>query len=342
MLSILLPLLANLNPIAALPQDERPVAVLFDLTEEGEVEAWRPVHDTVMGGRSSGTASRSETGLRFTGVMSLENNGGFASIRRPMPEEALENSDALALRVRGDGSIWKVGLQTPTNRYDVNWQAAFPTVAGEWIDVLLPYEAFIPTWRGQLVTGLRAVAPERARTMRIVIGEKQAGPFELDVAWIGSIARTSEEPEPGSLDAALARTANLAAQIDSGMEPAELIESWKWSERLLVVSEPRRRGGVSIEATLMLGEFWRNLDAISDRELRIVHLFGNDAGWVAGRELGSEAVRALRKAWDIDSEPFKIALVGKGGGVKETWEEAVTPTEVFKLIDAMPMRQSGR
>lgn len=339
MLSILLPLLASSHPMVTSPQEERSVSVLFVLTAEGEVEAWRPVHDTVMGGRSSGRASRCESGLRFTGVMSLENNGGFASLRRSMPGGALEGSDALALRVRGDGSIWKVGLQIPAGRYDVNWQAAFPTVADEWVDVLLPYDAFTPTWRGQLVTGLGAVAPERAGTMRIVIGEKQAGPFQLDVAWIGSIARTPESPEPRSVDAALTRTANVAAKIDDGLEPAELLEELNWSERLLVLSEPRRRGGVSIEATLMLGAFWRDLAALSDRELRVVHLFGNDAGWIAGRELDSKAVRALRQAWNLDADPFQIALVGKDGGVKETWTEVVTPAQVFELIDAMPMRR---
>ncbi|MHC4895235.1 MAG: CIA30 family protein [Planctomycetota bacterium] len=347
MLSILLPLLAHSQPLPASsedgkPEDRRPVSVLFDLTTEGEVDAWRPVHDTVMGGRSSGSAAPSDAGLRFTGVMSLENNGGFASLRRSMPAEALDGSAALALRVRGDGSIWKVGLQTPTGRFDVNWQAAFPTIAGEWTDVVLPYEAFTPTWRGQLVTGLGSVTPERARTMRIVIGEKQDGPFELEIAWIGSIERSSEEPEPRSVDAALMRTASLATRIDEGLEAAALLDTWQWSERLLVVSEPRRRGGVSIDATLMCGEFWGDWGALADRELRIVHLFGDDAGWVAGRELGRETVRALRETWELDSGRLTTALIGLDGGVKRTWDGVATPTETFALIDAMPMRRMRR
>ena len=42
---------------------------------------WIVLNDTVMGGRSSATVSTVENSIQFQGIVSLENNGGFASIR---------------------------------------------------------------------------------------------------------------------------------------------------------------------------------------------------------------------------------------------------------------------
>ncbi len=46
-----------------------------------ESVTWRVVNDTVMGGRSSASVEERDTELIFRGVVSKENNGGFASIR---------------------------------------------------------------------------------------------------------------------------------------------------------------------------------------------------------------------------------------------------------------------
>ncbi len=48
---------------------------------------------------------------------------------------------------------------------------------------------------------------------------------------------------------------------------------------------------------------------------------------------------ALRDELDVAAGENVILLVGKDGGVKERWSEAVDPAAVFALIDAMPMRK---
>ena len=45
---------------------------------------WRIVNDDVMGGRSTSQAYLAENSMLFKGVVSLENNGGFASVRSPI------------------------------------------------------------------------------------------------------------------------------------------------------------------------------------------------------------------------------------------------------------------
>ena len=53
-------------------------------------DPWRSVNDGVMGGRSSGGMVQAEDALKFTGELSLENNGGFSSVRRLVEESGLD------------------------------------------------------------------------------------------------------------------------------------------------------------------------------------------------------------------------------------------------------------
>ncbi len=55
---------------------------LVDLDDVGEVAGWTTVNDPVMGGMSNSRITYGDGGLVFSGNISLENNGGFASARR--------------------------------------------------------------------------------------------------------------------------------------------------------------------------------------------------------------------------------------------------------------------
>lgn len=49
--------------------------------------------------------------------------------------------------------------------------------------------------------------------------------------------------------------------------------------------------------------------------------------------------------WRSDSnikaiKEFTVVLLGKDGGMKQTWHRLVTTREIFGVIDAMPMRKS--
>src|SRR5680860_1585757 len=55
---------------------------LFDFSENSESARWQVVNDGVMGGLSQATLKVGENGTAlFTGRVSLENNGGFSSLR---------------------------------------------------------------------------------------------------------------------------------------------------------------------------------------------------------------------------------------------------------------------
>src|SRR6056297_3090968 len=75
------------------------VTSLFEFAETGDVTNWEIVNDVVMGGRSSSQAElvnpdSGEGAMRFSGHLSLENNGGFASVRsQPSGSLGLDSGD---------------------------------------------------------------------------------------------------------------------------------------------------------------------------------------------------------------------------------------------------------
>jgi NADH dehydrogenase [ubiquinone] 1 alpha subcomplex assembly factor 1 len=124
--------------------------------------------------------------LAFSGVVSLANNGGFASIRAQPREYGLAGATAFVLRVQGDGRTYKFGVRTDDAFDGVQYQARFVTQAGDWIDVELPVTAFQPTFRGRAAPDAPALDPARIRVLGFLIAERQAGPFRLVVESLGA------------------------------------------------------------------------------------------------------------------------------------------------------------
>ena len=79
-------------------------SLIFDFKNESEVGYWRIVNDSVMGGLSKSEIVYSDGNKAiFRGIVSLENNGGFASTRTIPRSYELDGHDGILLRVRGDG-----------------------------------------------------------------------------------------------------------------------------------------------------------------------------------------------------------------------------------------------
>jgi len=73
-------------------------------SRESDSLGWRVVNDGVMGGLSKGQIKVSKDGiLTFSGNLSLENNGGFSSMRTEKLEMDLSQAEGLVTRVKGYG-----------------------------------------------------------------------------------------------------------------------------------------------------------------------------------------------------------------------------------------------
>ena len=67
---------------------------------------WFCVNDTVMGGVSQSSVRQGDDGVVFSGTLSLEQNGGFTSIRSQPSELSLDGTTGFRLRLRGDGRTY--------------------------------------------------------------------------------------------------------------------------------------------------------------------------------------------------------------------------------------------
>lgn len=164
---------------------EEPQAMLFDFSSPAAVAQWQAVNDGVMGGASDGrfriTGRRT---MEFYGTLSLENNGGFASVRSLPGKPGLEAGDTLAVRVRGDGREYQLNLYTAERRTAFSYRAPVRTRAGEWNEVRIPLGSFVATSFGEVVRGAGPVDPAAVTSVGFLLADKVPGPFLLEIAWI--------------------------------------------------------------------------------------------------------------------------------------------------------------
>jgi hypothetical protein len=140
-----------------------------------------------MGGVSSGGAEiTGDRTLLFSGEVSLENSGGFASIRSVAREWDLGAYDGIEIRVRGDGKRYKLNLKTGSEFDGVMYRVPFETVEGEWRTLRFPFSDFVPSFRGRTVPDAPPLDPARIVTFGFLISDKQEGSFRLEIARIGA------------------------------------------------------------------------------------------------------------------------------------------------------------
>ena len=169
---------------SSLMADDTP-KVLFDFSGADAVKEWQTINDGVMGGVSEGKVRATEKKtLEFYGTLSLENNGGFASVRSKAKKLGLEKGDTLVVRVRGDGREYSMNLHVPRPLVAFSYRATVQTKKDEWIEIELPLDKFEATSFGRLVKDAGPVDPQEVYGLGFLLGDKKAGPFKVEVEWI--------------------------------------------------------------------------------------------------------------------------------------------------------------
>jgi hypothetical protein len=74
------------------------------------------------------------------------------------------------------------------------------------------------------------------------------------------------------------------------------------------------------------------------RDLDLVEVTGDEVR-VNREPVATPTAEALRRAYDVPPRSFAVRLVGKDGTVKLARSGVVRITDVYDLIDAMPMRR---
>jgi hypothetical protein len=158
------------------------VRVLFDFSDPNSAHLWHAIDDRVMGGLSRSRLRHDPTGHAvFEGEVSLDRNGGFASVRSDPGERGLPGAEACLIDMRGDNRQFKLSLLTDDGFDSLNYQASFTPSGPDWQTLRLPLAAFRASFRGREVPAAPPLDPARIRQVGLMIAARQAGPFALDI-----------------------------------------------------------------------------------------------------------------------------------------------------------------
>ena len=137
---------------------------------------WHALNDTIMGGRSSGSCSTSDAGLRFDGLVVLE-GGGFVSVRSPLFSPPLDLSDctALWLDLAGEGRRFKLAVAcadgvaglTELIPGGLRWVHEFGTASEGFSRVRIGFDQLTPSVRAKPIESLPLGLPLRFDPARI-------------------------------------------------------------------------------------------------------------------------------------------------------------------------------
>ena len=165
-------------------------------TFAGQEPGWYTVDDDVMGGVSNSTVTIIEPSLlSFSGEMSLENNGGFASVRSDWSPMNLSDADGVLLRVLGDGNQYRLRIRTASAGRGVSYNALFQTQPENWNYVYVPFEDMVPTYRGFLMD-VGELDRANIGSFGFMLSDKQPGEFSLLVDWIRAVSEKEIRRHP--------------------------------------------------------------------------------------------------------------------------------------------------
>jgi len=159
--------------------------VVFDFANPTAAAAWYAIGDQVMGGCSSGQLRPTNHGFAvFEGVVSLANQGGFASVRSAPLAHRLPPQAVFVIVAKGDGKTYKFVVRTDAAFDGLAYQATFTPLPDAWQMYRLATTDFTPTFRGRPVPA-PPLQTEATVTLGLMIAGKQAGPFALAIRQIG-------------------------------------------------------------------------------------------------------------------------------------------------------------
>jgi hypothetical protein len=125
--------------------------------------------------------------------------------------------------------------------------------------------------------------------------------------------------------------------VNAGRPPeATDLGQYRWKNRLLFLFSP----SPVVPAYQSLDqELRRNPDGVADRDLLVFRILEQGPSAVGSQEISPQDAANLQRLFGVSPGAFKVVLVGKDGGVKLERSGLVTLSEIFTLIDSMPMRQ---
>lgn len=153
--------------------------MLFDFNKDCIIAHWKVVDDVVMGGRSSGNININQHGNAvFSGTVSLENNGGFSSVRYQFNQKKIADYHRLTIRLKGDGKRYQFRVKSH-KEHAYSYIYDFST-SGNWQTIEIPFMDMAPFYRGRKLK-MPNYQGDVLEEVAFLISNKQAEAFRLEI-----------------------------------------------------------------------------------------------------------------------------------------------------------------
>jgi hypothetical protein len=150
---------------------------IFDFNQQSDIHNWMVVNDQVMGGKSSATFNINPEGFgEFSGFVSLENNGGFSSLRYRFDKIQVTDYTKMCIKLLGDGKRFQLRVKSKVSD-DYSYILFFETL-GSWETIEIPLKDMYPWFRGKQLNQPN-FSDDYIEEVGFLIGNKKAENFKL-------------------------------------------------------------------------------------------------------------------------------------------------------------------
>lgn len=151
--------------------------MIFDFDKDSNIQDWKIVDDVVMGGRSSSSFALSPDHFGvFEGQISLDNNGGFSSVRYQFKKLKVNKESSIIIKLKGDGKNYQLRIKEDSSSY-YSYIIPFST-SGEWQEIRIPLIDMYPSFRGRNLD-LPNFSHDHFEEIVFLIGNKKQEKFKL-------------------------------------------------------------------------------------------------------------------------------------------------------------------
>ena len=151
--------------------------IIFDFNKNSNIKDWKIVDDIVMGGKSLGRFKLSPEGFGlFEGQISLENNGGFSSIRYQFKKIKVKEGSIITIKLKGDGKNYQFRVKDNSSNY-YSYITSFET-SGVWQEIKIPLKDMYPSFRGRKLD-IPNFSHDYIEEIVFLIGNKKPENFKL-------------------------------------------------------------------------------------------------------------------------------------------------------------------
>ena len=153
--------------------------IIFDFEKNTKINRWYTTNDDVMGGISNSLMKLDENGNGvFNGIVSTENNGGFAMVRLPLNINLSDDLKKIVLQIIGDGKVYQ--LRIKSNRSQQHWYIYSFQTSSKFETIEIPLKNFYPSYRGAKLN-LENFSSNTIKEIAFLIGNKKNEEFKLTI-----------------------------------------------------------------------------------------------------------------------------------------------------------------